>query len=419
MSVVTPPEYNRPLTAINKGAHMAVATVTATYVKHGPRWRVLIRPVNAKRVSRVVESEQEAIELVRHFNRLGLAGVDVGETLNAPKTDHRTTYPALRQAVPSFLEDQLALGNMRASTVRQYRFRLVKWAWPLIGDVPWNRVTREEIGSMILRIRRAGKSTSTIGQVCNPLSKFFQWQQNASGYRGANPAADLRFFIGKQRRRTRAEDLQWFRPDEARRLLDACQALQPRWSTFLVVSFGAGTRWGETAALRRGDIDWSRERLHIRRTWSDAVRRIEPCKDGEPRWVKVSPGVLATLRTHLEVMALEATLHDWPIDARELVFPNTFGRIGRYETFRERVWCALIKAAQLPYRTPHATRHSYATWLLEEGADLRWVRDQLGHASIKETEGTYGHLERDRHERRVDLDAALGIHARPPASTGP
>jgi len=63
-------------------------------------------------------------------------------------------------------------------------------------------------------------------------------------------------------------------------------------------------------------------------------------------------------------------------------------------------------------------RHSYATWMLEAGADLRWVRDQLGHASIEETEGTYGHLERERHEGRVDLDAVLGgVQLRPPAST--
>ena len=36
-------------------------------------------------------------------------------------------------------------------------------------------------------------------------------------------------------------------------------------------------------------------------------------------------------------------------------------------------------------------------WMLEARADLR-VRDQLGHASIEEAEGTYGHLERDGHE---------------------
>ena len=72
--------------------------------------------------------------------------------------------------------------------------------------------------------------------------------------------------------------------------------------------------------------------------------------------------------------------------------------------FLEGVWQPLLAAAKLPYRKPHAMRHSYATWMLEAGADLRWVRDQLGHASIEETEGTYVHLERERHEGRVDLD---------------
>jgi len=69
-------------------------------------------------------------------------------------------------------------------------------------------------------------------------------------------------------------------------------------------------------------------------------------------------------------------------------------------------------------RQIYIMRHSYATWILEAGADLRWVKDQLGHAGIDETEGTYGHLERERHERRVDLDAVLGgVLPRPLAST--
>ena len=52
-------------------------------------------------------------------------------------------------------------------------------------------------------------------------------------------------------------------------------------------------------------------------------------------------------------------------------------------------------------------RHSYATWLLEEGEDLRFVKHQMGHSSIEETEGTYGHLVPERHERRVDLGEIL------------
>ena len=114
------------------------------------------------------------------------------------------------------------------------------------------------------------------------------------------------------------------------------------------------------------------------------------------------------LRVHGEAMELEASVKDWEPEQRQLVFPNNVGRVTRYGTFLELVWRPLLKAAKLAYRKPHAMRHSYATWMLEEGADLRFVKDQMGHASLEETEGTYGHLERERHEQRVDLGRILG-----------
>jgi Phage integrase family len=51
----------------------------------------------------------------------------------------------------------------------------------------------------------------------------------------------------------------------------------------------------------------------------------------------------------------------------------------------------------VPYRKYHSTRHTYATWMLETGADLRWVQEQMGHASVQQTADTYGHLLPDRH----------------------
>jgi hypothetical protein len=110
-------------------------------------------------------------------------------------------------------------------------------------------------------------------------------------------------------------------------------------------------------------------------------------------------------------------VNGWPPEQRDLVFPNTVGRITRYGAFFELVWKP-VAAARLPYRKPDAMWHSYATWTLEAGADLRWVKDQLGHASIEVTEGSYGHLERERHEGRVTPDMVLGGgHSPPPAST--
>jgi integrase len=324
---------------------------------------------------------------------------------------------AVREALPAFLDEQVELGNLRRSTASAYKDRLTTWAFPRIGDVPWNLVSREEIGAVLLAIRKAGKSAARVEQIRCPLTRFYQWQQNVDGYRGPNPAAELKFFIGKQpSKKGRKRDVQWFRQSEARTLLEACQALKPRWMAFLMVCFGGGLRWGETTALSRQDIDGARERVHVARTWSEGGGRIEPCKDGEDRWVKLPPATMAALRTHLEAMDLEGSVKEWPPASRSLVFPNTVGRITRYGAFLELVWQPLLTAAKLPYRKPHAMRHSYATWMLEAGADLRWVKDQLGHASIEETERTYGHLERERHERRVNLDSVLRIGSR--ASTG-
>jgi len=66
------------------------------------------------------------------------------------------------------------------------------------------------------------------------------------------------------------------------------------------------------------------------------------------------------------------------------------------------------RSQTLWYRRYHSTRHTFATWLLENGTDLRWVQQQLGHATIAQTADTYGHLQPTRHEAAVDgLDQYL------------
>jgi hypothetical protein len=84
---------------------VGAATITATYLRAGKKWRVFIRPANARRITRVVATESDAKDLVRHFNRLGMAGVDLGQALaDARAQTAGQTYPTLRESLPAFLD---------------------------------------------------------------------------------------------------------------------------------------------------------------------------------------------------------------------------------------------------------------------------------------------------------------------------
>jgi hypothetical protein len=139
---------------------MRLSTITATYVRRRKRFRVLIRPAGGRRISRTVTSEADAIALVRHFNRLGLAGVDLRQALRDAKLTQAARAAGgepIRQALPAFLDEMVRIGEIRRSTAKGYRNRLAVWAYPAIGDVAWNDLTREQIGTVLIKLRAAAR----------------------------------------------------------------------------------------------------------------------------------------------------------------------------------------------------------------------------------------------------------------------
>jgi integrase len=327
-----------------------------------------------------------------------------------------SSWPILREAVPQWIDRQERANEIRKSTARAYRSRLATWVYPhtlsdgrLLGDLPVNEVTREMVGAVIWRVKEAGRSLAIIEAIRNPLRGYYASLIETKALSGPNPAADLRYFIGKgAHRKARRRVATFFAQEEGPQLVATAKALWPRWAPFILTGLLGGLRWGESAALYKTDFDWTRGRIHVQRTWSEKGGKIEPCKDGEARWVKASPALLAALREHLAAMELEGQVKGWTPEQRRLVFPTTAGRIVRYSHFLEAVWQPLLSKSGLPYRKYHATRHTYATWLLSDGADLRWVQQQLGHASIGQTADTYGHVQPERHESAVSgLDRYL------------
>jgi integrase len=395
----------------------------ATYRKKNKRsWLVTVHQ-GGHREFKVVRSDQDAKELVRYIHKQELAGINVIEAVRHARAARALEplsppgHPPLRDAVLAWIERHERSGEIRRSTAKRYRSALKTWAFPfkiadgrLLGEIPVDRTTREMLGAVIWRVKEAGRSLAVIEQIRNPLKGCYAAMMETKVLPGPNPAADLKFFIGKQASKKRHRPVTYFRQEEGPQLVATALAAFPRWYPFILTGVIAGLRWGESAALYKPDIDWRRGSIHVARTFSEKGNRIELCKDGEDRRIKASPVLLAALRAHIETVEREGLAKGWTPEQRQLAFPNSRGRIVHHGQFVETVWRPLLAKAGLPYRKYHSTRHTYATWLLEDGADLRWVRLQMGHASIQETADTYGHCQPERHEAAVaGLDRHLGV----------
>ncbi len=152
-------------------------------------------------------------------------------------------------------------------------------------------------------------------------------------------------------------------PNETGSIFLAVDNLKHR--TLLMTAYSGGLRVGEVCQLRVFDID--SELMHIR------VRNGKGCKD---RYVMLGESLLPPLRDHYRAYRPKVWL-----------FPSAAGDRPLSTRTAQRVFTKAKKRAGI--RKPasfHTLRHSFATHLLETGAELRYIQELLGHASIKTTE---------------------------------
>jgi site-specific recombinase XerD len=165
--------------------------------------------------------------------------------------------------------------------------------------------------------------------------------------------------------------------EEVAQLIDA--ALTPYHRTLLMTLYATGARRAELTHLKVSDIDNQR-----------MVIRIQGGKGRKDRDVMLSPKLLEELRAH------SRRLRRRPIT---WLFPGNYHHSGDRPIDTKTVWNACTEAAKRAGIQkdvhPHTLRHSFATHLLEAGADLRTIQILLGHRDLEETT-IYLHLS-ERH----------------------
>jgi integrase/recombinase XerD len=295
------------------------------------------------------------------------------------------------------LESFLAVSRTRLAprTVESYRRDLEDFARRLGRGI--TLATAEEIESYLAELRSAGRSSATLARRLAALRSFFRHQALVGG-REDNPAAGI---ASPRRTRTLPRTLS---PGEAERLIDAATGLTPRAlrdAALVELLYGAGLRVSEAVGLERAGIDLD-DRL---------VRCVG--KGGKERVVPIGRRAAEALRRYLSRGRPFLDRRHRP----ELFLNSRGGPLTRAGAFL--ILRRLAERAGLePGRVhPHLLRHSFATHLLEGGADLRSVQEMLGHADLATTE-LYTHVT-DRRRRDAYFDAHPHARRRPTPSDRP
>jgi integrase/recombinase XerC/integrase/recombinase XerD len=275
------------------------------------------------------------------------------------------------------LEADLRRRAASPHTLHAYRSdTLALGAWAGAADLEPLDVNMRALRRYVAWLSASGQAPTTVARKLAAARALFRVQVE-QGQRAENPA-DL--ITAPKRPKTLPHVL---KPAEAETLLDRIPArtpLEQRDRAIFELAYSSGLRAEELVNVEVGSIDFD----------SEAVR-IEG-KGGKTRVVPIGEHALAAISRYLERArpALKAVTAGAPADRSEPLFLSKSGRRLSTSDVRRRLrtWtrAAQAQAPALAEAHPHALRHSFATHLLEGGADLRVIQELLGHATISTTQ---------------------------------
>ncbi|ALE85678.1 tyrosine-type recombinase/integrase [Pseudonocardia sp. HH130629-09] len=369
------------------------------------RYRAYFRDPSGKQRSKTFRLKKDAATF--------LAEIETSKTRGAYVSPH-----AGRMTFAAHATEWMATWNTEITTAARDRSIMGTHVFPRWGDVPLSKIDHLALQAWVSDLGQR-RSRATVVEALRLASAVLR-----SAVRNRlipfNPADDVRV----PRVRTRDTDERIVsRPDLRTRLLPV---VPERYRGIVATAAGAGLRWGEVAGLRTDALDLDAARLSVIRTvvevsGSTSFKPFPKSRAGR-RTVPLPGWLLPVIREHLD---------RWPTEPNAPIFANEVGAPLLRTSFRSRVWRpSLVRAGLLGAVVPlddgwqaqwtdtdgrkhvetlrsepaavhhvarnqagglrfHDLRHSYATWLVDDGVPPNMVQRVLGHEHASTTLDLY------------------------------
>ncbi len=373
--------------------------------KRGGKWYVVVDR-QGRRKSKCIGS-REAAEQVRRLVEAKLALGDLS-ILQTPEDNK----PSFDKYADRWLKDYARI-ECKTSTADGYEGVLDQYLRPRFGKKRMSDIKRDDIKALINDLIGKDLSRNTIRNALCVVRGLFNYAIE-EGLIESNPAARLgRFARSAKTPDTKGTSLTAV---EVVEFLKAAEEICPDYRPLLLMALRAGLRRGELVAVQWGDVqlgateDDSERFILVRHNY---VRREHTTtKSKKSRRVDLSRELRRVLLELRDKRLLEAYLKGKNDISDELVFRSPDGKILDPDNLYHRIFLPVLAKAGIRRIRLHDLRHTFGSLLLQNGASIVYVKEQMGHSSIQVTVDTYGHLIPGANVNFVDrLDAVLAEKA--------
>ncbi len=266
--------------------------------------------------------------------------------------------------------------SLKPSTQKHYKDMMKEFTKAFEGKRLSDITTKQLQMYIVNRLKKV--STHTIQSDIMLIKLFFRHALKW-GYLQNDPALSI------DRPKYAKPEIDLLEPDEISRMLSQAGQETNPYNVAFRTAIETGLRAGELWGLQWRDIDWEVGKIHVVRSlWRGSFQF--PKTKTAIRKVDISERLL----TELKKWKLAC-----PISIDDLVFPSPEGHRVNHENVMNRYFRPLLRRAGMRQVSFHSLRHSNASLRIAAGQNIKYLSTQLGHASIKITLDTYGHLFQD------------------------
>lgn len=376
-----------------KGLPRIKIIVNFGYDEHGKKLR------KTKTVTLPKLSESNIINAVSQFEKsLGLESTSF-------KSTERISFESFSK---KFMTDYVQT-ELKVKSRNTYENYLKQGIVAFFGNMLVKKITTAQINQFFTdqKKQKAGSLVEKFVLLKSMFNKAIEW-----GYVDVNPCDKA-----IKPKRAKSKRINFYTESQIQQLLNLLPNLHIKHQLQIKIALFCGLRMTEIAALRFESLDFAHNTILVDSTlqYDKLTNRffLDTTKTGEIRLVHTPKTLMNELQAYIDQKKKKldklGDKFNPLLDDKEQPIFFIFSKDNGFPNYPDRMsnqWRDIVRRHDLPYISFHGL-HSYASFMLANGVNIKVIQEQLGHANIRETLNTYSHVTMEQKELSTMLFDSL------------